>query len=261
MSCRRFRLAGRVIARFDALPEYRTSPLFTEAERAALDYTTELTTDKKVKPGTFERLAGYYSEREICEIVWLVASEHLNNMTNIGLSVGSDGLCELNAVAVARQADATVTAPERAALVLQTLVRACPSPSGPSLMPTQQSRPDAGPSPLEQLPIEQLRARTSMKWCAYPADILPPWVAEMDVPARTAGRRRAARCHRRRDTGYPAGIGYAPAQTRHRPDEGCELLGSGPGHLIAVVSDQQQAAPRQRHPGCRGQVGRLVTEA
>jgi alkylhydroperoxidase family enzyme len=30
-------------ARFDALAEYRTSALFTEAERAALDYVTKLT--------------------------------------------------------------------------------------------------------------------------------------------------------------------------------------------------------------------------
>jgi alkylhydroperoxidase family enzyme len=83
--------------RFDALPEYRTSPLFTADERAALDYATELTRDKRVEPGTFERLARFYSEREICDIIWLVASEHLNNMTNIGLNIGSDGLCELNA--------------------------------------------------------------------------------------------------------------------------------------------------------------------
>ena len=85
-------------ARFDALPEYRTSPLFTEAERAALDYATELTAGKKVEPATFARLAGHYTEREICDIVWLVASEHLNNMTNIGLNIGSDGLCPVPAV-------------------------------------------------------------------------------------------------------------------------------------------------------------------
>lgn len=83
-------------ARFDALPEYRTSPLFTEAERAALDYAAELTSEKKVAPGTFERLARHYTEREICDIVWLVASEHLYNMSNIGLNIGSDGLCELS---------------------------------------------------------------------------------------------------------------------------------------------------------------------
>jgi alkylhydroperoxidase family enzyme len=85
------------LARFDALPGYRASPLFTDAERAALDYATELTRDKKVDPGTFARLARHYSEREICDIVWLVASEHLYNMTNIDLNIGSDGLCELNA--------------------------------------------------------------------------------------------------------------------------------------------------------------------
>lgn len=84
------------LARFDALPDYRTSPLFTDAERAALDYASELTSSKKVGPGTFERLTRHYSEREICDIVWLVASEHLYNMSNIGLNIGSDGLCELS---------------------------------------------------------------------------------------------------------------------------------------------------------------------
>ena len=84
-------------ARFDALEEYGTSPLFTDAERAALDYATELTRDKRVDPDTFARLAPYYSEREICEIVWIVASEHLYNVSNIGLNIGSDGLCEVAA--------------------------------------------------------------------------------------------------------------------------------------------------------------------
>ena len=83
-------------AKFDALDEYRTSALFTDAERAALDYVTELTKDKKVNPHTFARIARHYSEREICEIVWLVASEHLYNMTNIGLNIHSDVLCDLS---------------------------------------------------------------------------------------------------------------------------------------------------------------------
>jgi alkylhydroperoxidase family enzyme len=82
-------------ARLDALAEYRTSPLFTDAERAALNYATELTRDHRVSPETFENLSRFYSEREICDLVWLVASEHLNNITNIGLNIGSDGLCEL----------------------------------------------------------------------------------------------------------------------------------------------------------------------
>src|SRR5262249_43385511 len=83
-------------AKFDALDNYRTNQLFTGAERAALDYVTELTKEKKVSPETFARLASHYSEREICEIVWLVASEHLYNMTNIGLNIHSDMLCDLS---------------------------------------------------------------------------------------------------------------------------------------------------------------------
>lgn len=83
-------------AKFDALEQYSTSTLFTDAERAALDYVTELTKDKKVNPNTFALMSGYYSEREICEIVWLVASEHLYNMTNIGLNIHSDMLCNIS---------------------------------------------------------------------------------------------------------------------------------------------------------------------
>jgi alkylhydroperoxidase family enzyme len=83
-------------AKFDALDHYGTSPLFSDAERAALDYVTELTKDKKVDPDTFARLARHYSERAICEIVWLVASEHLYNMTNIGLNIHSDMLCDIS---------------------------------------------------------------------------------------------------------------------------------------------------------------------
>jgi alkylhydroperoxidase family enzyme len=83
-------------ARFDALGDYRTSPLFTEAERSVLDYVTELTRDRQVNPATFTRMQAFYSERAICEIVWLVASEHFYNITNIGLNIHSDMLCDLN---------------------------------------------------------------------------------------------------------------------------------------------------------------------
>lgn len=83
-------------AKFDALDQYRTSNLFTEAERAALDYATELTKEKKVSPETFARMARHYSERQICEIVWLVASEHVYNITNLGLNIHSDMLCDIS---------------------------------------------------------------------------------------------------------------------------------------------------------------------
>jgi len=87
--------SGMDEAKFEALNDYAASPLFSEAERALLDYVTELVCDKKVKPETFARLAMHYSERQICEVVWLVASEHVYNMTNIGLNIHSDMLCDI----------------------------------------------------------------------------------------------------------------------------------------------------------------------
>jgi alkylhydroperoxidase family enzyme len=83
-------------AKFDALADYGTSPLFSDRERALLDYVTDLTKNKKVDLQTFARLRTFYSEREICDIVWLVASEHFYNMSNIGLNIHSDMLCDLS---------------------------------------------------------------------------------------------------------------------------------------------------------------------
>lgn len=83
------------LPKLDALDEYRTSPLFDGKQCAALDYATELTEHKQVSPATFAKLSQGYSEREICEIAWLVSSEHLYNLNNLGLGIGSDGLCEV----------------------------------------------------------------------------------------------------------------------------------------------------------------------
>jgi alkylhydroperoxidase family enzyme len=84
------------LAKIDAINEYRTSPLFEAKERAALDFATELTEHKHVSPDTFETLRRHYSEREVCEINWLVATNHLFNINNLGLGIGSDGLCEIS---------------------------------------------------------------------------------------------------------------------------------------------------------------------
>ncbi|MEI3866544.1 aminotransferase class I/II-fold pyridoxal phosphate-dependent enzyme [Microbacterium sp. CCNWLW134] len=58
--------------------------------------------------------------------------------------------------------------------------------------------------PLEALPLADLRERSSAKWRAYPADVLPLFVAETDfalAPAISARLRRAVELG---DTGYTA---------------------------------------------------------
>jgi AhpD family alkylhydroperoxidase len=88
-------------AKFDALDDYRESPLFTDSERAALDYATEVTKAKDVRADTFAALQHHYNERQVCEIVWLVASEHLYNINNIALNIGSDGYCKIRTASAA----------------------------------------------------------------------------------------------------------------------------------------------------------------
>lgn len=74
-----------------------------------------------------------------------------------------------------------------------------------------ESGDDGRTDPLVQLSLEQLRQRTSMKWRTYPEDVLPLWVAEMDVPLAPAVADTLHRAVDLGDTGYPYGTAYAEA--------------------------------------------------
>ncbi|MFE6200738.1 MalY/PatB family protein [Streptomyces sp. NPDC057838] len=67
------------------------------------------------------------------------------------------------------------------------------------------------PNPLRVLSLDQLRRRTSMKWRTHPEDVLPLWVAEMDVPLAEPVVRAVTAALETGDTGYPAGTAYAEA--------------------------------------------------
>lgn len=64
---------------------------------------------------------------------------------------------------------------------------------------------------LLDLPEELLRRRTSVKWRRYPADVLPMWVAEMDVATPPAVREALIAALDLGDTGYPSGRSYPEA--------------------------------------------------
>lgn len=82
--------------KIDAVTDFRNSHYFSIAEKTALSFAAELTMKKLVNPNTFSKLKAYYTERQICEIVYLVASEHLVNFTNIGLNIQSDMFCDIS---------------------------------------------------------------------------------------------------------------------------------------------------------------------
>ncbi len=66
-------------------------------------------------------------------------------------------------------------------------------------------------NPLEELTLDQLRRRSSMKWRAHPADVLPLWVAEMDVHLAPTVADALRRAIDDGDTGYPYGTAFAEA--------------------------------------------------
>ena len=62
------------------------------------------------------------------------------------------------------------------------------------------------------------RDRTSVKWVAYPPDVLPLWVAEMDAAPCPAVAQAVSAAMQRGDTGYGWGPRYAAAVARYAHD-------------------------------------------
>lgn len=69
-------------------------------------------------------------------------------------------------------------------------------------------------NPFERLSLADLQQRTSIKWRFFEPDVLPMWVAEMDVLPAEAVTRAVTDAMGRGDTGYPFGTGYAEAFAR-----------------------------------------------
>src|SRR6478735_7308139 len=62
---------------------------------------------------------------------------------------------------------------------------------------------------------ELRRTRTSVKWVAFPPDVLPLWVAEMDAAPCPAVAEAVSAAVQRGDTGYGWGPRYAAAVARY----------------------------------------------
>ena len=74
---------------------------------------------------------------------------------------------------------------------------------------------------------ELRRTRTSVKWVAFPPDVLPLWVAEMDAAPCPAVAEAVSAAVQRGDTGYGWGPRYAAAIASVR----ARVLGLGDRHL------------------------------
>ena len=84
--------------KFAAVADYATSPLFSPAERAALDYAAAVTqTGAHVSDATFATLKKHFSDREIVELTVAIAAENFYNRCNAPLGIESQGFCAIPA--------------------------------------------------------------------------------------------------------------------------------------------------------------------
>ena len=79
--------------KIEALADYAASPLYTEAERAALRYADAMTvTGRDVSDELFANLREFYGDDEIVELTEAVAWENASSKFNRALRIPSQGL-------------------------------------------------------------------------------------------------------------------------------------------------------------------------
>ena len=80
-------------AKILALEHYATSDLYTDAERAALEYADCMTlSDRDVSDALFEKLQAFYEDDAIVELTAVVAWENSSSKFNRALRIGSQSL-------------------------------------------------------------------------------------------------------------------------------------------------------------------------
>jgi AhpD family alkylhydroperoxidase len=78
----------------EALAGWRGSDLFSEKEKAVLEYVEAITcTERQVDDDLMERLRRYFDEDAIVELTGLVAFQNLSSKFNSALDVPAQGFC------------------------------------------------------------------------------------------------------------------------------------------------------------------------
>ena len=76
-----------------ALANYATSPLYTEAERVALEYADIITlSDRDVDDALFARVRRFYDDDAVVELTEVIAWENASSKFNRALRIPSQGL-------------------------------------------------------------------------------------------------------------------------------------------------------------------------
>jgi AhpD family alkylhydroperoxidase len=79
-----------------ALDDWRTSNLFDQRERAALDYAEAITSsDREVDDALMERVRGHFEDDGVIELTALIAFQNMSSKFNSALAVPPQGFCRL----------------------------------------------------------------------------------------------------------------------------------------------------------------------
>jgi alkylhydroperoxidase family enzyme len=88
--------AGASEDKLRAIAEAATSPLFSEAERAAIAYAEAVTiTGQRVSDELFARVRKHFSEAQVVELTAAVALENFRSKFNVALGIEAQGFCVL----------------------------------------------------------------------------------------------------------------------------------------------------------------------
>jgi 4-carboxymuconolactone decarboxylase len=84
-----------------ALPNYQTSPLFSELDKVVLDYAVGMSrTPVEVSDELFDRLRQYFDDDQLVELTHHIALENMRGRFNLALGIGSAGFSEGSVCAV-----------------------------------------------------------------------------------------------------------------------------------------------------------------
>jgi alkylhydroperoxidase family enzyme len=80
-------------AKLAGLAEYRTSPAFSERERAALEYAAQISRDdEEVSDACFARLREHFSEADVVELTFIVGFHTFASKFAKALQLAPQGL-------------------------------------------------------------------------------------------------------------------------------------------------------------------------
>jgi len=80
----------------ESLAQWKTSDLFDEKEKIALEYTEAMTySDQQVTDGLMQRLKKHFDDDSIIELTGLIAFQNMSSKFNSALDIPSQGFCKL----------------------------------------------------------------------------------------------------------------------------------------------------------------------